>query len=395
MARKDTPKQRRAELSRMLRDRGIKRAIISNPKNVFYLTGFSSNLSPYKAIMKGQRPTAFLALRDDGESSLLAGGSELGNPFTGSRESPAVDGYDGGLAAYKDYDLDMTMVPYANDQIPEFGTWLQKSVLADRPSRVGIEDWHLASIYSGAISKASPGSDLVGISEMILEMRMTKGRDELECIRQANRILDHAYRAARETAVAGKTEFEVFAQMNRAALERFGPLAVIAGDVVSGARSLEVGGPATKRKLKRGDTMILDLQTTYNNYWSDTARTFVVGAPSERQRSVHETLVAAKNLAAKMLRPGTSASSVAGAIDNFLAESGYPRMFHHAGHAVGLDDQERPWLIRGAKDKIEEDQAYVIEPGVYDKEIGGMRVEDCYLVTGDGVEKVSHFSLDL
>ena len=63
MARKDTPKQRRAELSRMLREKGIKRAVISNPKNVFYLTGFSSNLSPYKAIMKGQRPTAFFAGR--------------------------------------------------------------------------------------------------------------------------------------------------------------------------------------------------------------------------------------------------------------------------------------------------------------------------------------------
>ncbi|MDA4114801.1 MAG: Xaa-Pro peptidase family protein [Thaumarchaeota archaeon] len=395
MARKDTPKQRRTELSRMLREKGIERAVISNPKNIFYLTGFSSNLSPYKAIMKGQRPTAFLALRDDGESSLLAGGSELGNAFTGSGGAPAVEGYDGGVALYRDYDLDVTMVPYANDQVAEVRAWLQTSVLAGRPRKVGIEDWHLASIYEGAIRKASPDSGLVEISEMILEMRMTKGRDELEYIRQANRILDYAYKAARETAVAGKTEFEVFAQMNRAALERFGPLAVIASDVVSGPRSLEVGGPATKRRLKRGDTMILDAQATHNNYWSDTARTFVVGAPSQRQKDIHGTLVAAKNLAAKMLKPGASASSVAGAIDEFLAESRYPRMIHHAGHAVGLDDQERPWLIRGARDKIEEDQAYVIEPGVYDREAGGIRVEDCYLVTSDGVEKVSRFSLDL
>jgi Xaa-Pro dipeptidase len=224
---------------------------------------------------------------------------------------------------------------------------------------------------------------------------MTKGKDELEYIRQANKILDHAFKAARATAVAGKTEFDVFAAMNRAAFERFGPLAVIAGDVVSGERSLEVGGPATSRKLKRGDTMILDLQATYNNYWSDTARTFVIGTPSEEQRKIHETLVAAKNLAARRLRPGTPASSVAGAVDKFLTDSGYPRMFHHAGHAVGLDDQERPWLIRGAKDEVQEAQAYVVEPGVYDRKTGGIRVEDCYIVSRDGVEKVSHFSLDL
>ena len=62
---------------------------------------------------------------------------------------------------------------------------------------------------------------------------------------------------------------------------------------------------------------------------------------------------------------------------------------------LGLEDQERPWLIRGSTDKVEEGQAYVIEPGVYDRETGGIRVEDCYLVTEDGVEKVSHFPLDM
>ena len=150
-------------------------------------------------------------------------------PCLGSGDASAVEGFDGELVAYKDYDLDVTMVPYAHDHIPDLRTWLQRSVLADGPAKVGIEDWHLASIYNGAIARASPDSELVGVSEMILKMRMTKGRDEMDCIRQANKILDHAFKAARETAVAGKTEFEVFAQMNRAAFERFGPLAVIAG----------------------------------------------------------------------------------------------------------------------------------------------------------------------
>ncbi len=215
-----------AEKDRALEDdarQGIDRAVISNPKNIFYLTGFSSNLSPYKAIMKGQRPTAFLALRDDGEGSLLAGASEVGNAFTGSSDASAVKGFDVELVVYKDYDLDVTMVPYAHDHIPDLRAWLQRSVLADRPSKVGIEDWHLASIYNGAIGRASPDSELVGVSEMILKMRMTKGRDEMDCIRQANKILDHAFKAARETAVAGKTEFEVFAETDRAAFERFGP----------------------------------------------------------------------------------------------------------------------------------------------------------------------------
>ena len=157
-------------------------------------------------------------------------------------------------------------------------------MLGDRPSRVGIEDWHLAAIYSAAISKVSPESKLVGISETIMEMRKTKGRDELESLRKANKILDYAYGAAKENAVAGKTELDLFGEMNRTALERFGPLAVIGGDVVSSTRTLAVGGLPTSRKLRRGDTVIIDMQVCHNNYWADTARTFFVGPPSEKQR---------------------------------------------------------------------------------------------------------------
>ncbi len=141
-------------------------------------------------------------------------------------------------------------------------------------------------------------------------------------------------------------------------------MAVIAGDVVSGGRSLEVGGPATKKKLKRGDTMILDLQATYNNYWSDTARTFVIGAPSEKQRQVHETLVAAKTAAAKMPQarvrprrawraPSTGSSRRAGTPEDVPPRRSRSRT-RRPGEAL---------VDPGSNDKVEEDQAYAIEPG--------------------------------
>ena len=112
MARKDTPKQRRMELSKKMRERRIGRAIISNPKHIFYLTGFSTNLTWYGVLGKGQRSTSFLALRDDGDGSLLVGGSELRSPFVGPGDVPSIDGYDGEVVGYSDYDLDVTMVPY-------------------------------------------------------------------------------------------------------------------------------------------------------------------------------------------------------------------------------------------------------------------------------------------
>jgi Xaa-Pro dipeptidase len=390
--RRDTAEQRRSLFSEKLRRMGVGVAIISNPKHIFYLTGLSSNLNPYLAAGKGQRSTSFAAIGSEGECSVLLGRSE-------SQAVQANAGVPSGereVSVYNDYDLDVTMVAYAADVAAEMRKWLRKSVTVrgePAPSRVGIEDWHLADIYRETVAKTFRKSKPVGVSRVIMEMRKVKGKDELDDIRQAAKMLDFAYGVAEETAEAGKTELDVFGDVNRASFERFGVFGLIGGDVISGGRTLDIAGYATKRKLERGDTMVMDMQAVHRNYWCDTARTFFVGRPSSAQKKVLETILEAKEMAAKMLVPGTRAADIADAVNTFLEKRGHARLPHHAGHTVGLDDQEMPWLIHGSTEMVRANQAFVIEPGVYEKETGGMRVEDCYFVTRNGREKVSRFPL--
>jgi len=393
MANRDTPKGRRLDFSRRLKRKGIGMAVVSNPRHILYLTGLPSNMDMYLTLQKGQRSTSLLAVSSEGDSSLFLGESETTSPFTGTRV-PLMGGFDGPVFTYPDYDLDIRMVAYAPDLWREMGRWLRSNA-ADAPKMIGIEDWNLAAGYRASIEKACPTSAIVGVSQMLMEMRRAKGSDEISSLREATMMLDFAFGVAKENAREGKTELDLYREMNHAAFEKYGPFGWITGDVVSGARSLEVGGPATSRRLAAGDTVILDLQASSGGYWSDLARTFVVGRPSAKQRKAHETLVRAKERAAVMLTPGTRARSIHEAVDLVLTDEGYDRMKHHTGHGIGLDSQEAPWIIRGSNDTIEESDVCVIEPGTYRKGVGGIRVEDCYLVTKHGSERVSQFPIDL
>ncbi len=394
MVSMDTPQARRQELSRRLRKRGIGFAIVSNPKHIFYFTGFPTNLDMYQTLTKGPRSTSFLAIDSGGECSLLLGESEIQNPFAKGDQTTSIVGYDGDLSTYQDYRLDVRMITYATELSEEMKRWLSKSSLG-QTGRVGVESWHIPDIYRTAVGRAFPTAKTVGISEMIMDMRLAKGKDELASLREATKMIDFAYGFAKESARPGMSELDLYSEMNFATFRKYGPFGWITGDVASGERALEVGGPASSRILNEGETVILDLQASSGNYWSDLCRTFVIGRPSQKQKRAYEVLIKAKEKASDMLRPGTMVGSIAKALNKVLADDGYDKLIHHAGHGVGLDAQERPWIIPISTDTIQQGEVCVIEPGIYAKPTGGLRVEDCYVVTGDGAEKISSFPLDL
>jgi Xaa-Pro aminopeptidase len=136
---------------------------------------------------------------------------------------------------------------------------------------------------------------------------------------------------------------------------------------------------------------------TTRGYWADTCRTFVVGgSPTAAQQEVHSTLKRALEAGVEMLKPGIKASDVYRAVYQVIASHGWGQKFpHHAGHAVGLDAWERPFIIPGCDDKLEEGMVIALEPGVYLEGVGAMRIENNYLVSKEGGQSLSHYPLDL
>jgi Xaa-Pro aminopeptidase len=227
-------------------------------------------------------------------------------------------------------------------------------------------------------------------------MRYSKGRDEVGYLERATEMLDYAYATARRSTKVGRSELDVYAEVNAQSFRKYGPFGLVVGDYASGERSVATGGLPTSRRMKKGETIILDLQTSSNNYWSDLCRTFVVGGKANgAQESVLSMLKRAKEAGESVLAPGTRGREVYSAVCEVLEKAGHPRLPHHAGHGVGLDDQEPPWFIPGEERKLEEGLVCVLEPGIYGKKTGGIRIEDEYIVTKKGPKKLSRFPLAL
>jgi len=350
----------------------------------------------YLTLMKGQRSTSFLSVDSSGRGSLLLGRSETSNPWVVKEgdKNPVEQVFDGEISTYVDYDVNERMITYADVFSSEFQKWIKKQLSG--VGRLGVEEWNLPEIFRTSILTGGNGPELVGISRDILAMRKVKGSDEIENLTSATKMLEYAYKIARRNSEPGNTEIDVYRKVNYKTFEKFGPFGWVIGDFASGERSLDVGGWASDRKFGKADTLILDLQSSYNNYWSDLCRTFVIGKkPSGKQQKVAATLSRALDSAQDTMQPGTKGKEIYTVINDEITKAGYPKLIHHAGHSIGLDDHEPPWFVPNSEETIEEGSVVVVEPGIYTVETGGIRLEDAFVITKKGCERISNYPRNL
>lgn len=383
---KNSPTERGEALFELLERKGnsnVHAALISDSKHVFYFSGFSTWRPRY---------TSFLLLRKNEEPVLFVGST---------RAEIAEKSFRGRVVTYDDYDINDRMVAYADFVSSKLIKFLKTEKMIQDGVTLGIEGWSLAYEYIHALNLEFHPRNF-DISSTILQMRKTKGIDELASEKEASKRLAVAYKTIKGHALAGETELGLFAEANAEVFRKFDPLEYfevsnVFGDFVSGKRTLEGTGGPSRRKLTKGDLLILDLQASYNRYWVDTCRTYIVGGPkpTPEQERVFRVILKAKKMAEEILKPGTKASEVYKAVSNTITEAGFKPLHHHAGHGLGLDDQEAPFFLPNSEEVIEEGDVCAVEPGIYEKSFGGMRLEDNYIITEEGYEKISNFPLGL
>jgi Xaa-Pro dipeptidase len=373
---KDSPELRISGFRSVLEKKKMAIAIVSDPLSVRYLTGF-----------KTQNPgsASFLVVLISGESYLIVGESE--REFV---KSIPVE-----VLTFKDYDLNKRIVVNPESMTFILASSLKKIEMETRvvPKKIGIEAWHLPQVYLSALRKTFREIRVFSISADLLSMRETKGKDEIVFAQEASRRLDFAYSVAKTCCVPSQREIEIYSYLNQIFSNKYGYFAHATGGYASGERTLKMGGPPTSRKLQKGDTVILDLQTDVNGYYSDTCRTFFVGDFASSQRKTFETLLSAKNAAEDLLRPGIKCKEIYRAVTTELVKAGYKPLPHHAGHGVGLQIQEPPFLIPGSDEVLKEGMICALEPGIYSAKTGGMRIEDNYLIAKAGFKRLSRFPI--
>ncbi len=351
---------------------------MSDPKNVYYLSGY---LDPGVTVV----PT-YLILFKNREDVLVTGASNV---------KAAEQAFRGGdVVTFRNYDLRSRMVAKAELTSGFVGMVFEKYHHADT---IGVETWNLPKAVLDSVSKASPGSRFVDLSKQLETMRMVKDADEVANCKRSCKLVDYAYSVAESLATPGLSEVDLYAGVNHKVIQKAGGFQYFSGDFTAGVRSIDAvpSGAPTDLAMKQGDTLVLDLWTTTKGYWADTCRTFFVGEhPSKEQRDVYRLVQKAMKAGMRKMRPGAVSGDVYRAVKDVFVEAGHGARFpHHAGHGVGLDAWERPYLIPGSKDVIEAGMVLALEPGAYLKGVAGVRLEDNFLVEKDGVVPLSTYPM--
>jgi Xaa-Pro aminopeptidase len=161
--------------------------------------------------------------------------------------------------------------------------------------------------------------------------------------------------------------------------------------------------------IHAGESIVVDLwpKDRESACFADMTRTFVVGDVPGELRDLHRLTREALELALGMVRPGVAGVDVYGAVCGHFEAAGYPTgrskqpgtvlqdgFFHGLGHGIGLDVHERPGISRYG-DVLVEGDVIALEPGLYRKGYGGVRLEDLLLVTADGAENLTDFPYGL
>jgi len=235
---------------------------------------------------------------------------------------------------------------------------------------------------------------LVAIDPIVFELRQRKDPDELRMLKRANEANRAMYEHARQFVQPGVNELEIYAELHKVAVRTLGePVTYFGQDFRSCAR----GGPPRDRLIEAGELMILDLGVGFRGYYSDNARTIAVGKnPTVAQQLAWEAVVHIFELFTSLARPGVRCYDIFQAVQRELGQFS-PWIFdHHLGHGVGLAPQEGPHLNPHWDDILSEGQYLAVEPGLYHEELRtGIRLEQNYLVTAQGVTLLTDWPLEL
>lgn len=165
------------------------------------------------------------------------------------------------------------------------------------------------------------------------------------------------------------------------------------GDIVSGIRSANIEGEATDRKIKDGDSLIIDVQFFDGEMWSDITRTYLFGKPQEMMINLYQKTEKALKNAEKLLKNGTKCADLYGFLQKEI-NSEYS-FKHHAGHLIGDRPLIKPQFLPDSTETLKSGMMVTLEPGVYVPDKFGIRIENNYLITDDGFLRLFDYTQDI
>jgi len=262
---------------------------------------------------------------------------------------------------------------------------------------VGVEGQVMRVFIDQAIRAACPTIQIVDAQKSVAALRLHKTTDEIASLNKAIDITETALANLFDDVAIGMTEK---ALENRLVQHLYGAGAddLSFGPIVAaGTNSAQPHATARDDyKIKAGDALLIDCGAKYRGLCADITRTVFVKHCTDTQAQIYNTVKAANEAGIAASRAGVTAASVDDATTRVLEQSAFgDRIRHKTGHGLGRDVHEDPQIMRGNNEMLEAGMVFTVEPGLYDADDFGVRIEDDVLVSADGCDVLTQFDKSL
>jgi Xaa-Pro dipeptidase len=226
---------------------------------------------------------------------------------------------------------------------------------------------------------------------LLARARSIKTGQEIARIRIANEIAADAMEHVRGRLEPGMRESEAAAlwqgYVHGRGTARDDVDLALAFSLVWAGKGIKTFTATADRPVVEGDPVLFEIWVCADGYWADHTKNLVVGDLKPEYAELEERLMRVYESALEFIRPGASMPELDVLVRDGLAF----QPSHPICHGVGARAHEPPYPHQAGGGEFEEGMVLAVEPGVYWEDGGGLRVEDNFLVTAGGVEKMSAF----
>lgn len=352
-------KQKRDKLISEITEAGS--ILITNPKNVFYLTGFFSD--PHERFMG-------LLWNSNEDWTLIL---------------PKLDLHAASLAL----DGSIKIIGFGDDELAEYKVkaWLERT----STDQLWIEENIITYDRVKWIKSYKENLPLHNISPFLNKLRVQKSADEFALLAEAGKKTDIVLKEAMERFQIGMSETDLVAEIEYQAKKAGAEQMAFGTSVLFAEKSALPHGNPADRILDKG-VLLIDYGMVIQGYCSDMTRTFHIGPWEDKIGEIYETVLRAEMEAIRLVRNGMTFAEVDGIARQIISEAGYGEYFiHRLGHGMGLDVHEYPSMGAGNNDRVGEGMVFTIEPGIYIPNFGGVRIEDAVIMSSDGAQTLTHY----
>lgn len=247
--------------------------------------------------------------------------------------------------------------------------------------KIGINQNSLTVAQLEKLKKMFPGAKFIDVSPELQKLRARKIPEEIRKIAKACQITSSALGSLRKELAKKtlKTEQDVSLFLERKIRQQGAELAF--PTIVALGKNAAIPHHVTSgQKLKKG-FLLIDCGARYQNYCSDMTRVFFLGKPTGKEQEFYHLLLKAQEETIKKIKEKIKFSELDKTARKFLGK--YSSYFTHSlGHGLGVEIHEAP-NSKEETTKIEKNQVFTVEPGIYFPGKFGLRLEDTILFDGE------------